>query len=298
VGACFFLILAPTSSFIPVGTQVGAEHRMYLPLAAVVTFAVLALRWVALRLPWRWVRYPAQRAWAGRIATAAVALVLGTLTYQRNQDYRSGVSIWSDTVRKRPDNPRAHYNLGRHLVDAGRFAEALHCFRRTVALQPDFPDAHLNLGCAYAALGDHQAALAQYAEAIAVAPGNAENYYDRGNTYFELGQYESALRDYDEAIARNPAHAQAHYRRGLSLQKLNHTDEAIASYTQAIRLNPAYAAPFGERAISYYVRRQYDLAWRDIRRFQQLGGTPNPQFMQRLMQASSRVGEPSSRPRP
>ena len=43
IGAWFLLILAPTSSVIPVSTEIIAEHRMYLPLAAVVTLGVLAL---------------------------------------------------------------------------------------------------------------------------------------------------------------------------------------------------------------------------------------------------------------
>src|SRR5205814_1211326 len=36
LGSCFFLTLAPTSSVIPIATEVGAERRMYLPLAALV----------------------------------------------------------------------------------------------------------------------------------------------------------------------------------------------------------------------------------------------------------------------
>src|SRR3989475_12848490 len=35
-GAWFFGILAPTSSIIPIVTEIAAEHRMYLPLAAVI----------------------------------------------------------------------------------------------------------------------------------------------------------------------------------------------------------------------------------------------------------------------
>lgn len=38
----FFLILAPTASFVPIITEVVAEHRMYLPLAAVIVAGVLA----------------------------------------------------------------------------------------------------------------------------------------------------------------------------------------------------------------------------------------------------------------
>src|ERR1019366_8509421 len=42
LGAWFFLILAPSSSFVPVATETMAEHRMYLPLIAVVVLAAVA----------------------------------------------------------------------------------------------------------------------------------------------------------------------------------------------------------------------------------------------------------------
>ena len=41
LGAWFVLILAPTSSVLPIITEVAAEHRMYLPLAAVVSAVVV-----------------------------------------------------------------------------------------------------------------------------------------------------------------------------------------------------------------------------------------------------------------
>jgi len=41
LGAWFFLILAPTSSFLPIIGEAVAERRMYLPLAAVVTMIVV-----------------------------------------------------------------------------------------------------------------------------------------------------------------------------------------------------------------------------------------------------------------
>ena len=48
LGAWFCLILAPTSSVIPIATEVGAERRMYLPLAAVVVL-IVACGWIWLR---------------------------------------------------------------------------------------------------------------------------------------------------------------------------------------------------------------------------------------------------------
>ena len=42
LGVWFFIALAPTSSVLPIATEVGAERRMYLPLIALVALAVLA----------------------------------------------------------------------------------------------------------------------------------------------------------------------------------------------------------------------------------------------------------------
>ena len=43
LGLWFFLTLAPTSSILPIATEVGAERRMYLPLMAIVALAVVGL---------------------------------------------------------------------------------------------------------------------------------------------------------------------------------------------------------------------------------------------------------------
>ncbi len=42
LGASFFITLAPTSSVVPIATEVGAERRMYLPLIPLVVLAVVS----------------------------------------------------------------------------------------------------------------------------------------------------------------------------------------------------------------------------------------------------------------
>ena len=78
-------ILAPTSSVVPVVLQPVAEHRMYLPLIAVVALAVTG----SYLLLGRW----------SAILLSALALGLGALTHARNSDYGSPLLMWSDTVR-------------------------------------------------------------------------------------------------------------------------------------------------------------------------------------------------------
>src|SRR5262249_53191805 len=49
LGAWILLILAPTSSVLPIVTEIAAEHRMYLPVAGVIAFAVVGLCWLLAR---------------------------------------------------------------------------------------------------------------------------------------------------------------------------------------------------------------------------------------------------------
>ena len=106
LGAWFFAILGPTSSIVPVVTQTIAEHRMYLPLAAVVAGVVVggyaAGQWA--------VGHGACSRRASRLVgsslVAFVAIAFIGLTLRRNFDYRSTLSMWEDVVAKVPYNDR------------------------------------------------------------------------------------------------------------------------------------------------------------------------------------------------
>ena len=90
LGAWFFVALAPASSVLPIATEVGAERRMYVPLMALVTLAVLAV-WLVVR------------ARVARVALLIVAVAgLGTLTMRRTAEYASGVRLARTVVERRP----------------------------------------------------------------------------------------------------------------------------------------------------------------------------------------------------
>src|SRR5215510_9409153 len=84
LGAWFFLTLAPTSSIMPISTEVGAERRMYLPLMAIVTLVVTgAARTLRVRDRPADLKGP-RRSWM--IAPIAVAALLSIATIQRNAE--------------------------------------------------------------------------------------------------------------------------------------------------------------------------------------------------------------------
>ena len=135
LGVAFFLTLAPTSSLVPVAA-VAAEHRMYLPLAAMVAAVVLAV-FAAAGPPISATAGAARpRAWALGLAAAVVACGLAAATRQRNDVYRSREAIWEDVRVKRPRNFRGHSFLAERAFHAGDTAAAERHAERAARLEP------------------------------------------------------------------------------------------------------------------------------------------------------------------
>jgi len=224
VAAWFFMILAPTSSVVPVAGQPMAENRMYLPLAAVAVLIVLGAH-----------------SLAGRRSGAAVfviAAALGLLSARRNTDYRSPLSIWSDTLAKRPQNERAHDSLGNALLDAGRIKEAVQAYTRAVELAPDDPREYYNLGNALVADGRRTDAIARYEQALKLNPDYVEARNNLGAALADSGRLDAAAAQYDLVLNFQPDNADAHYNLGKTYQQMGRLAEAVAQYQEALRLNP------------------------------------------------------------
>ena len=224
VGAYFFLILAPSSSFVPLVTQTMAEHRMYLPLAGVVGLVVVALHgWLGARAMW---------------LLAAVAVACGVATVVRNRDYREAVVIWSDTVDKFPQNARAHNNLAWAWQAQGRPAEANTHFARAIELQPDYISAHYNWGVALLDQGRGIEAIAQFEAAVRLAPNHADAHLNLGNALMQLRRAGEAIPHYEDALRLRPA-ADVHYNLGVALMELDRSSEAAAHFRSALNQAPA-----------------------------------------------------------
>jgi len=255
IGAIFFLILAPTSSVLPIA-DLACEHRMYLPLSAVVTAVVLAAYIVARKRLHRGVT----------IALAlALAAALGCRTFSRNRDYRSGVSIWQDAKEKRPQNARAWYYLGQVYSSMGRTELALEFCNQALKIRPHWGAAYDNRGSVYLQMGRWDQAISDYDQAIRYDPNSPSAWYNRGKARAAAGRLAEAVQDYDEALRLDPNLADAYYNRGNARARMGppNYDQAISDYDNAIRLKPDYTLAYHNRAIAWASKGRYDLALRD-----------------------------------
>lgn len=237
LGLWFFIILAPTSSFVPVADLV-VEHRMYLPLAAVVVLVVVG-GWVTGKaLLGGGLQRQRMLGWG---VSAVLVLLLGIQTIRRNRDYRSELAIWQDTVVKCPNNPRAHYNVGVVLFKAGYVAEAIWQYDQALRIKPDYADAHYNLGGALVRLGRVTEAIEHWEQAVRLKPDYAEAHYNLGNGLLQTGKPKEAIGHWEQALRIKPDYAEAHNDLAVALTRLGRLPEAIEHWEQAVRLKPDYA---------------------------------------------------------
>ena len=225
-GAWFFVILAPSSSFVPLVTQTIAEHRMYLPLAAIVALLVVGVqRRLGALAPW---------------LAAVVALAFAAATVARNHDYRDAIAIWSDNVTTHPEVARGHNNLAWALQQQGRSADANAHFARAIALEPGYIHAHYSWGVALLDQGRAADAVAQFEAAVQLAPTHADAQLNLGNALMQVARAADAIPHYEAALRLAPG-ADAHYDLGVALMDVGRGDEAAVHFSAALEENPTLA---------------------------------------------------------
>jgi tetratricopeptide (TPR) repeat protein len=245
LGIAFFVLLAPTSSVVPIATEVGAERRMYLPLAALVVLLVCAgYRLGAACGEWARRRWQSLRSLDGRVGRlVAVTLVvvlcaaLGVRAAARNHEYRSKVDLWNVTVERRPHG-RAFMLLGSALLDAGRRPEAIESFRRSTA---DYAPGHFALGTELLVSGQVNRGIAQLREFMRLMPNDPAVVGARlmiGTAFLDLQRYLDAANEFRFVVSRQPRNALARLSLGEALVNAGRSRDALPHLQEAVRVRP------------------------------------------------------------
>lgn len=273
LGAWFFLTLAPTSSFVPISTEVGAERRMYLPVAAIVVLAVMAGHFLLDRLTAQMEGTRVKRT-VGFGLTTAVCALLAFNTIDRNREYQSRLTMARTIVERRPhgrahfllgtellaegldhdeamahfwesarDYPGARYALGTELVATGKLDEGVQQLQMFIGLLPS----HLNviparqmIGQVLLAQGKFGAAEEQFNLILQAAPSFADAHGYLGDAFLAEEHLPQAILHYQEFLKARPASARAHANLGLALVKSGRLDEAIAEFRRSLEIDDHY----------------------------------------------------------
>ncbi|HKD35503.1 MAG TPA: tetratricopeptide repeat protein, partial [Pirellulales bacterium] len=286
LAAEFFVILAPTSSFIPI-RDAAFDHRMYLPLAAVVTLAVFVGY-----LAWRRIagidelsageRNEATVARGAAIGLAAVvAVALGLATIHRNTAYASEETIWNDVLAKHPDNWRAYASLGKIADETGRTADAIAYYNRAAGTNQNEPQVQLTLADALAKQGSLEEAIGHYKRAIDLEPTSAIANNNLGVALVKLNRFGEAEASYQQALKLDGRNADAaNNLAGLWVTE-QRFDAAIKLASDVVAKRPDFALAHANLAMALLGTNQLDAAIDHFQKALALGG-PNDDFEAKL----------------
>jgi tetratricopeptide (TPR) repeat protein len=247
LGIAFFLILAPSSSILPVD-ELAFEHRMYLPLAVISVAAVIVGHELVAAIAARKKRFRAVAPWIGGGATAVAAVALIAATWTRNTDYRSFVGMWTDVVAKAPGNAKAWKNLGLGLAEEGRFEESIVTFQKAIFLGETssvtpagwLAGVECNLGASLMSMGRLDEAAAAFDKAIHLNGEDCLAHVNRGIIALRLGDVDAARTCFEKAIDLRPEYAPAYVNLGIVVEP-DDPDGALELYGKALLRNPDYA---------------------------------------------------------
>lgn len=269
IGAWTFLTLAPTSSLIPIATEVGAERRMYLASMALVAGAVGLAALVSRRRP-------AGATWPLATMCGLVAVGLTAGTIQRNREYRSGLTL-AETSASRWPSPTATLMLGTELAAAGRREEALPYLR---AAAERLPRARYNLGVELFNSGDLDGARRELQAFVAQQPDLLEVLPARtliGRTLAAQERWDEATAEFDSVLRMAPGNASvtallvsALGNQGAALATAGRLPDAQSVFQRAVQLAPDDPAAHRNLATALYESRDATAALPHAQRAVQL----------------------------
>ncbi len=238
-GAWFFIILAPTSSIVPIRDP-AFEHRMYLPLATVVALTVLAAHWLlcyaSTRFNWR----ARNSAVVATVLALVVTTALGYGTAVRNRAYESKLIMWEDVLTKRPNNARAHNAIGAVLVGLGRQDDAITHYREAVRIHPIYYDAFYNLGTGLLRQRKASEAADALGEAVRLNPRHVLARLNLAHALAQLKRQDEAVEQCRAAIEVDASNFRPHYTLGEMLSQQSHWADAVEAYRACVGLNPRF----------------------------------------------------------
>ncbi len=210
----FFLILGPTSSFIPI-EDIAAEHRMYLALASITLLVSLGFWFLYMRLAGPSPLFIA----VPLIATTA----LGITTFKRNRIYQDPLTLWRDVIVKKPNNPRGYLQVGTHLgaravalIQSGKQEEGIAILDQAAAQymlavekDPLYAEARFNYANILGMQGKMESAITQFLQLISDHPQYVEGYVGLATAYLQTERADAAIEVLNRALEIKPNHQRA-----------------------------------------------------------------------------------------
>ncbi len=190
-GLLWFLItISPTNSILP-RMDLLSERNLYLPSIG-LTFLFTIIFYQSLIVNRERSSIEKKLTLA---VTVSIVLSFTFLTYHRNLDYQSNISLWEDAHKKSPLKARIYHNLSHFYTEQGKFDQAFVMLKKLAATNATpyyLSYAHTNLGNLYVRYGKMDLAEKEFKDALQYYPKLPTAHFNLGVLYASKAQYSLA----------------------------------------------------------------------------------------------------------
>ncbi len=252
--AWFFVILAPSSSIIPIADY-AVEHRVYLSLAG-LTVLIVAL-----------IVYGVDKLFANRenasikvrvlvsVLLLIITAALMVRTIERNDDYADYNKLIEAILSVNPYNFRARTIQINTFMSENKFKDAEQAARKELALIKNYkpgensgvvsasspadyyPDANNHIGAALLCQNKNEEAIPFFRAALLAKPDMTIAGYNLAVALHGLGRDDAALREAEKVIQHDKNYAQAYLLIGIIKENSGKLSDAIVAFRKALALD-------------------------------------------------------------
>ncbi|MGE0606884.1 MAG: tetratricopeptide repeat protein [Pirellulales bacterium] len=230
------LILGPVLGFVNIyfmRYSLVADHYQYLALPAVLAWCLAAARLAVHRAFDR-----SMAVMLGRCVAAATVIVLAWGTWRQCHIYADDGTLFRDTIAKNPNCWMAYSNLGQHHLKRGELELAERLVRHSLQIFPDNPEAHNQLARLLLDRRQFAESLSESQEALRLQPSRMDAQVNRGLALAGLGRLDEAEEAFTKVLRRNPQSVPALVNLGNLRDTQGRLAESLAFYQQAASLDP------------------------------------------------------------
>lgn len=195
------------------------------------------------------------------IVFTGIVGLYGFKTVERNEDWKSDITLFTKDVETVPNSVLANGNAGARCIDLADFPEnkdkreeylkkAIQYLNKALSMHPKYVNGYLNLGLANYKLKNLEQSDAAWAMARKYFPNNpylrqfcpllAQEFLTRGFKKAEQKDFAGALNDIQKAAELDPGNFMMFYHLGGAFYTMGNYNKAYESWQRCLQINPNF----------------------------------------------------------
>jgi Tfp pilus assembly protein PilF len=185
------------------------------------------------------------------IAGAGLLVLFGFTSFQYCRIWKNGETLWSQVIRRFPDEAAGWCGRGQYYNRLGEKDKALADYNQAIACNPEYYWAYPDRARIFFDRGQLDLAMKDYLLLTRADRWYADAFINLGAIYGMKGKYELALPILNRAFQLRPADHNTLLNRALTFMNLNQFDNSIADFNRYLKLKPDNAEVINAIGVCY-----------------------------------------------